>query len=535
MKLFYILLFSLLTLSIYGQQTDNRFLVTGSVLDAETGMPLQFVTITLQDTTTKEIIGTITDKKGTFDFLVPEGKYDCIVESLSFKPFIINSIDVCQDYEVGMVELNQNIEELEEVEIVAKSKLMDYKFSKKVYHASKDISNVGGNAITVIENTPTVRISEDGKITIRGNSASVLVNGKPYGGQNTNADILSLIPANSIKNIEILTRSAKYDADGGGEILNIILKKGIVDGYNGTVEVHGGYPDNDGINTFLNYKSEIVNLYTTASFNHSVELKNTNIHQTFLGSDQQPVGNFDEERDDYRQKNNVLFNIGSDFLLNDKNTITASLLFTSANKNYNSEFVMNDYQPVDHLTNSSLRDTKDHTDVTFFESFINYTTKFNNKGHQLSLDMKFSKNRAENNTKILDETIFPDDKTNNKAYKKDELIDTYYFKIDYNYTFKNKAKLIAGHKSNFRKYNNDFIANNFNLVSPLGTPLIGYANNIQYNENVFSLYMNFSQQLEKFSYSFGLRSEFTQTEIISRLRRVINTLIIIISFFHRQP
>jgi hypothetical protein len=513
MKLLYIFLFSLLTLSIYGQQTDNRFLVTGSVFDAETGTPLQFVTITLQDTTTKEIVGTITNKKGTFDFLVPQGKYNCIVESLSFKPFIINSIDVCQDYEVGVVELNQNIEELEEVEVVAKSKLMDYKFSKKVYHASKDISNVGGNAITVIENTPTVRISEEGKITIRGNSATVLVNGKPYGGQKTNADILSLIPANSIKNIEILTRSAKNDADGGGEILNILLKKGIVDGYNGTVEVHGGYPDNDGINTFLNYKSETVNLYTTASFNHNVELKNTNIHQTFLNSTQQAIGNFDETRDDYRQKNNVLFNIGSDFLINDKNTITASLLFTNANKNYDSEFVMNDYQPVDQLINSSLRDTKDHSDVSFFESFFNFTTKFNDKGHQLSLDMNFSKNRAENNTTILDEVVFPNVNTDKKAYKKDELVDTYYFQLDYNYTFKNKSKLTAGHKSNFRSYNNDFIANNFNLDSPLGTPIIGYENNVQYKENVYSFYMNFSQQHEKFSYSFGLRTEYTQTEI----------------------
>ena len=402
---------------------------------------------------------------------------------------------------------------LKEVEVVAKSKLMDYKFSKKVYHASKDISNVGGNAITVIENTPTVRISEEGKITIRGNSATVLVNGKPYGGQKTNADILSLIPANSIKNIEILTRSAKNDADGGGEILNILLKKGIVDGYNGTVEVHGGYPDNDGINTFLNYKSETVNLYTTASYNHNVELKNTNIHQTFLNPVQQAIGNFDETRDDYRQKNNVLFNIGSDFLINDKNTITASLLFTNANKNYDSEFKMNDYQPVDQLINSSLRDTKDHSDVSFFESFFNFTTKFNDKGHQLSLDMNFSKNRAENNTMILDEVVFPDVNTDKKAYKKDELVDTYYFQLDYNYTFKNKSKLTAGHKSNFRSYNNDFIANNFNLVSPLGTPVIGYANNVHYKENVYSFYMNFSQQHEKFSYSFGLRTEYTQTEI----------------------
>lgn len=513
MKTLYFIFFSLLTLGIYGQQTDSRFLVTGSVFDAETHTPLQFVTITLQDTTTEEIIGTISNKKGSFEFLVPKGKYNCIVESISFKPFKINSIDVCQGYEVGIIELNQNIEELDEVEIVAKSKLMDYKFSKKVYHASKDISNVGGNAITVIENTPTVRISEEGKITIRGNSAMVLVNGKPYGGQKTNADILSLIPANSIKNIEILTRSAKYEADGGGEILNIILKKGIVDGYNGTLEVHGGYPDNDGINAFLNYKSETVNLYTTASFNHNVELKNTNINQTFFDSNHQPIGNFDQERDDYRQKNSLLFNIGSDFKINDKNTITTSLLFTNANKNYDSNFLMNDYQPVDYLMRTSFRDVKDYSDASYFETFFNYTTKFNKKGHQLSFDLNYNKDHSKNNTDIIDEEVYPNNNLENKGYRKDEIANTYYFQVDYSYPFKDKAKLEVGHKSNYRIYQNDFLAINFDPISQFNNQFFGYTNKIQYNENIFAFYASFNKQMEKVSYSIGLRSEISQTEI----------------------
>lgn len=516
MKWLNFLFIFLLSLSIYSQQTDNRFLVNGSVYDAETHTPLQFVTISLQHITTNEIIGTITNKNGLFEFSVPGGKYNCIVESLSFKPLNIYSIDVCQDYDIGKIELNQNVEELKEVEIVAQSKLMDYQFSKKVYHASKDISNVGGNAITVIENTPTVRISENGKITIKGTTAMVLVNGKPYGGQTTNADILSLIPANSIKNIEILTRSAKYDADGSGEIINIILKKGIYEGYNGTIEVHGGYPDNDGINTFLNYKSETINLYSTASFNHNVQLKNTTIDQTFLGNNQQPIGNFDEYRDDYRQKNNLLLNIGSDFLINKKNTITASLLFTNSNKNYYSDFIMNDYQPVDQLIKTSLRNVNDNSDVYHFESFFNYTTKFDKKGHQLSFDMNFNKDNSQNTTDIYDEETYPLEETDDKAYQKDESKDTYFFTLDYSYPFKNNAKLELGHKSFFRKYNNDFTGINFNPLSPSGGSFNGYTNMIQYNENIYSFYVNYSKQYDKLSYSVGLRTDLSRTEITEK-------------------
>lgn len=515
MKLLGIIIFSFLSLSVYSQEINNQFLVNGSVYDAETHIPLQFVTISLQEISTNEILGTITNKNGKFEFYVPKGKYNCIVESLSFKPFKINLLDICQDYEVGIIELNQNFEELDEVEIVAKSKLIDYQFSKKVYHASKDIANVGGNAITVIENTPTVRINEGGKITIRGNSTTILVNGKPYGGHRTNADILSLIPANSIKNIEILTRSAKYDAEGGGEILNIVLKKGIKDGYNGTIDIHGGYPDNNGINTFLNYKSKTVNLYSTASFNHHVDLKNTKIKQTFLDSDQKPIGNFDQKRDDYRQRNSILFNIGSDFLIDDKNTITASLLFSNSNNNYNSEFLTNDYHPVDQMINTSYRDAKDNSDISFMETYISYNTKFKDKEHQLSFDLNYNNHHSENNTAIEDEQIYPNNSITNKEYNKDEIVDNYFFQIDYTYPFKNNSKLNIGHKSNFRNYQNDFLAVNFDPSTQLYLPVFdGYTNRIKYNENIYSFYANYIKQLNKFSFEIGLRTETTYTEII---------------------
>ena len=513
MKLLYILLFSLLPLSILSQQVNERFLISGAVFDADTHTALQFITITLQDISTNEIIGDITNKKGEFELSVPKGKYNCVVESLSFSPFIIKSLSVNQDLELGVIELKQNFEELDEVELVVKNRLMDYKFSKKVYKASKDIANVGGNAITVLENTPSVRVSDNGTIILRGNTAKVLVDGKPYGGKNSNADILSLIPASSIKDIEILTRSAKYDADGGGEIINIVLKKGINEGYNGTIEVHGGLPDNDGISTFLNLKTDKVNLFSTASFNHNVQIKNTDIDQLFVDNNKQPTGSFDEEREDYRQKNSILFNIGSDFLLDEKNTLTTSILYSNTNKNYDSELFLNDYQPVDNLIKTSFRDVNDNSDESFIETFVNYTTKFNEDGHQLSFDINFDKTTSNNTTKLSDKETFPNSDEAKQKYKKDEFVDTYYFQLDYTLPFKNDSRLELGHKSSFRVYENDFLASDYDPVIDNYSPTIGFSNKIKYNENVYAFYANYSKQLEKLSYSVSLRTEIAQTEI----------------------
>jgi len=215
----------LLSFSLSGQENMHINHITGRVNDADTHMPLQFVTVTLQNINTQELIGDVTDKDGNFELKALNGKYYCIVESLSFQPFIIHVLSIDQDMEMGLIELDQNTENLEEVELIATSNLVDHELTKKVYNASKDIANIGGNAVTVLENTPSVKIDGQGNISIRGNSALVLVDGKPYGGQRSSADVLSLIPANTINKVEIISQSAKYDAEGGGAILNIILKK----------------------------------------------------------------------------------------------------------------------------------------------------------------------------------------------------------------------------------------------------------------------------------------------------------------------
>ena len=122
---------------------------------------------------------------------------------------MIDVFNIQQDVDMGVIELEQNFEKLEEVELVAQANLMEHNLTKKVYNASKDIANIGGTAITVLENTPSVRVDEQGNISIRGNTAMVLVDGKPYGGQRSNADLLSIQPITVYPRLSItaLTRS----------------------------------------------------------------------------------------------------------------------------------------------------------------------------------------------------------------------------------------------------------------------------------------------------------------------------------------
>lgn len=507
----------LLSFSLIGQETIETNNIIGQVKDADMHSPLQFVTVSLQDILTSELIGDVTDKEGKFELSVPNGKYYCIVESLSFEPFIIQVLSIEQDMDMGTIELEQHSENLKEIELIARSKLVDHNLTKKVYNASKDIANIGGNAVTVLENTPSVKIDGQGNISIRGNTALILVDGKPYGGQRSNADVLSLIPANTINKVEIISQSAKYDADGGGVILNIILKKRSIEGYNGTVEAHIGLPDNDGASAFVNYKTDKINMYSTVSFNHQVRIKDTEIKQVFLDDLQEPTGNFNQERSDYRQRNSFLINLGSDFYLNEKNTLTSSILYSNSNKNYDSKLFLDDYRPVNELIKSSLRRVDDNSDEGFLEAFFQYTTKFNKEGHQLSADIKYDNSLADNTTDILNTETFPGSELTEQKYVKDESVDNFYAKADYTLPLKNNNSLDAGVKANFRQYSNDFMSSNLNQNTQHLDPITDFSSQIEYNENIYAFYVNYSKQFERFSYSIGLRTEITETTITEKI------------------
>ncbi len=507
----------LLSFSLIGQVTTETNDIIGQVKDADTHLPLQFVTVTLQDIHTSELTGDVTDKEGKFELSVPDGKYYCIIESLSFQPFIIQVLSIDQDMEMGTIELEQNSENLEEIELIARSKLVDHTLTKKIYNASKDIANIGGNAVTVLENTPSVKVDGQGNITIRGNSALILVDGKPYGGQRSSADVLSLIPANTINKVEVISQSAKYDAEGGGAILNIILKKRSIEGYNGTIEAHVGLPDNDGLSTFVNYKTDKINMYSTVSFNHQVRIKDTDIQQVFLDDMQQPTGNFDQERSDYRQRNSFLINLGSDFYLDEKNTLTSSILYSNSNKNYDSELFLNDYQPLDELIKSSLRKVDDNSDEGYLEAYFQYTSKFNKEGHQFSADIKYDNSLSDNETDILNTETFPGNELTEQKYIKDESVDNFYVKADYTLPLKDNSSFETGFKANFRNYTNDFSSSNLNQNTQRFDPIVDFSSKIDYKENIYGFYANYSKQFDKLSFSLGLRTEITETTITEKI------------------
>ena len=154
---------------------------------------------------------------------------------------------------LGTITLKAASTELKTVEIKEKRSETEYKSDKKVFNVESNLTSAGGTATDAVKNIPGVTVDAEGNIALRGSeNVKIWVNGKPSAlvGANGKAD-LTKIPANAIKNIEILTNpSAKQDADGSAGILNIVLKDSQKAGFN--IQTTGN------IKTITEYKSKIL-------------------------------------------------------------------------------------------------------------------------------------------------------------------------------------------------------------------------------------------------------------------------------------
>ncbi|MCK5078675.1 MAG: outer membrane beta-barrel protein, partial [Bacteroidales bacterium] len=112
---------------------------------------------------------------------------------------------------------------------------------------------------------PSVDVDIEGNVSLRGSSNfTVMIDGRPSVLEPQ--DALESIPAASIENIEIMTNaSAKYEAEGGAGIINIVTMRDKRIGITGLASVNAG-TNNLGGNVLLNYTNEKITTYVSVDF-----------------------------------------------------------------------------------------------------------------------------------------------------------------------------------------------------------------------------------------------------------------------------
>lgn len=220
--------------------------VYGTVTDQQSKKNIAYASVALLTLSDSVVAGgAVTKSDGRFELTgVPAGKYMLRVTFVGYHHTVspLFTVKPGDRLNAGVIELLPGAELLRDMQVTTRSKNMVTAIDRQTYKAGQFEGAKGGTAIDVLKNLPSVTVNGEGAISVRGSSGFlVLVNGKPVLADAQT--VLSLIPANSLQSVELITApSARYDPDGKGGIINIITKKGANDGVTLAANVQGGLP-----------------------------------------------------------------------------------------------------------------------------------------------------------------------------------------------------------------------------------------------------------------------------------------------------
>ncbi len=516
---FFALLFLGLISTLFAQRPQgggpgnfSKLKLTGIVVDKETQEPLEYATISLINKRFPERIqGGITDAKGNFNLEVFPGQYTITIEYIGFDKINIENKVLRENEDLGRIELEIAAETLQEVELVGERTEVEIRLDKRIYNVGKDITVRGGSVADVLDNVPSVSVDVEGNIALRGNeNVRILINGKPSGlvGLSGPQGLRSL-PAESIEKVEVVTSpSARYEASGTAGILNIILKKEELEGFNGSFILNGGYPTTYGGNATLNWRTKKLNLFSTTSLRNS-ESRGGGI---FESENFNPVRFVNEDRDYQRFRNSIFFNLGAEYFFNDKTSLTVSGFVRKSNNESNNTTEIENLNAsglvIDRFGRYQFEEEVDNSQ----QLSANFTKKFDDKGHELIIEFQ-TEASGEDESDLAENTS-----TFNQESESLEDQSRTLLQMDYVWPVNENTQFELGYRGDFSTQETEY--NVFDLLESGRTPNVQLTNFLGFTQNVNAAYTQFGQKIEQFSYLMGMRMEKTHIEIDQRTSNI---------------
>jgi ferric enterobactin receptor len=503
---------------------NNTGSIKGKVLDSLSSSPVEYASITLYlSDNTKPVSGTVTKSKGLFiiDNLGP-GNYRLVVEFIGYHAKEKTNIVIGarqNKINTGTWLLSTTVQTLSGFTVTAEHGLIENKIDKMVYNAEKDITSQGGVATDLLKKIPMISVDVDGNVELQGNAnIRFLINGKPSSifGNNL-ADALQSIPASQIKSIEVITSpGAKYDAEGTGGIINIILKDSKAQGINGSLNLSTGARLENGS---FNLNARKGNFGASAYFTGNAQLSSTTLNSADrIAYDS--LGNINgvllQNGQSRFQRNGFESGIGVEWNINKKSDLTGGFgydNFGNATNGYLNQ-QLNNYDSLGHVLPpaNSITHSSSHFRGQSFDGNLDFRRQFSKEGQEL--DVSFQSSNGYNRTYVQQlqdssagDLPFAGTNSNNTGRDGENSL-----QADYIQPLSEKSKWETGGKVDIRKITSTTDAYSLNTGSGGYDYDSTQSNLLIYNRHVYAGYTAWTFHLLKiFDMKAGIRYERTLT------------------------
>lgn len=457
------------------------------------------------------------DANGLFKISVKPGSYLLLVSKIGYEQAISGIYQLVngQDVAASEIKLTPSLPQLKEVSITAQRSYVEVKPGKVVLNVQSSIIAEGNSAIEILRQAPGVHVGGKGVLSIIGRAgALVTIDNKPTGlsGQDL-TDLLQGMPSSTIQQIELISSpGAKYDAGAGG-IINIITKKGSNAGTNFTVTAGAGYGRFYKANAGINFNNRMgkVNIFGNYSY-----LDNKTYHQ--FNTDRiinykNLISDYDVNYYSTQSTRSNTFRLGTDYAISPNHTIGFLIGGTINNYYYEKNNVLN-------ITNQSVLDSTISTMSQLnrgqknISYDVNYTGKLDTTGTTLSADFVFN-DIDRRYTEYIDNHFYNASGSTYRAplYLQNlspSEIKIWAAKVDYVKPLSKTSQFEAGFKYSWVSSDNQLIFGP--KVNGVYQSLPNFSSTFNYDENVNSAYVNYTNKMGNVTLITGLRAEQTNSK-----------------------
>ncbi len=496
-------------------------LVKGRVLDRQTDEVMQFVNIRVTDANGKMAGGSMTDVKGSFQIgNLKDGSYTLQVTFVGYKS-VTRQFQITPQKRTAhfnALYISEDAQTLKEVKVVGQRSQMKLEVDRKTFSVDEVLAAAGGSVTDLLENIPSVEVTTDGEISLRGNSSvEVWINGKQSGLTSDNrGEILQQIPAESIERIEVIDNpSAKYSPEGTAGIINIVLKRNRKAGYYGSIQTGVNNQKGWNVGGNINYSSGIVDAYANLGLRRrrgnggTLSEQHYPLQDTFLNS-----------TGDNSNKGRGLFGrAGLTFHLSTDDDLSLSGMFlrgtpSQDNVTEHDYGILSTGQVLKHMTRRATTEDGKHR---MYNAELGYSHKFNDKGtHKLDASLAFNKWQMDNSHIYQNDTVYTDGITPASWSRENRPMHmnnrNWEVKLDYENQFTESFKLEAGYNGRFAHENTPQESMIWNQTTNQYEDEDFFYNRFIYDSDIHALYATTNMKFGKLGVMAGLRGEYWKVD-----------------------
>ena len=498
--------------------------VGGQIVDKE-NQPVSFANVVLLNAkdSVSVIKGMISEDDGSFLFEEIENRpYVLKISFLGFADYI-KRFEVEGNTNLGKIELQETSNSLDEVTVKARKPKIERKIDRISFNVENSVIS-SLNTYEILKRTPGVIVSQ-GELLVKNRPATVYINDrKVYLSTAELEQLLSGLSGENVKSVEVITTPpARYEAEGSGAILNIVMSKNPSIGYKGSVNASNTVAvlPKYSLGTSQYYKTNNLNAFASYNFNANNIYKNDESNVTYFepdGSENSTwLGDFERDTKNYAHSLNTIL----DFTLSEKSSLSLS-----ANLNF---------------TPKNDSDLRGQTDIYSasgrLDSLFTTDSRLENEAKNMLFNADFSTSLGENGAKLSAQV-------NYIRYDKDQDQDlnTTYFYGNGDEIRNNIIMTRAMQNSDIYTGQVDITTNMGSLPVETGIKYAGITSNsaldfynntfalqvdelsdaLDYDENIYAAYFSTSKELGKWSLKAGLRGEYTDISGISAQNGLVN-------------